>query len=94
MSYLSEQEIAEIKDNVRLLSIKDVDNVSHLFVYFLNQIFFAPCFSIIIVIFIPTNLNRILGNKKSTMTNIQNRLNFVKTLARNLRPLYHKENAR
>ena len=29
MSYLSEQEIMDIKDNVRLLSIKEVDDVSH-----------------------------------------------------------------
>lgn len=31
MSYLTGQDIAEIKDNVRLLSIADVDDVSHYF---------------------------------------------------------------
>lgn len=31
MSYLSEQDIMEIKDNVRLLSIAEVDDISHYF---------------------------------------------------------------
>ena len=29
MSYLTENEIMEIKDNVSLLSIKEIDNISH-----------------------------------------------------------------
>jgi len=35
MSYLSEQDIMEMKDKVRLLSIAEVDDVSH---YFLTAI--------------------------------------------------------
>lgn len=29
MSYLSEQDIMEIRDNVRLLSIREIDDISH-----------------------------------------------------------------
>lgn len=29
MSYLNENDIMEIQDNVRLLSIKDIDDISH-----------------------------------------------------------------